>query len=99
MTEMLDVLNRESTPRLHVIDEPPLPAAVERMLAALVREWSRTRDICLDRAMVLEALAADLRQRADRLDMALNSLPGEVEGCVQFEMDARRKASTFATLG
>ncbi len=74
------------------VEGPPLPQAVERMLVALVREWSKTRDLCIERALVLEAQAADLRQRANKLDDGINTLPDEVKGCVQFEMEARRKA-------
>jgi len=83
---------------LRVIEEPPLPPAVERMLEGLVREWARTRQLCIERAIVLEAIAADLRRRAEQLGGGIETLPDEIRGCVQFEVEARRLAVMYATM-
>lgn len=76
--------------------DPALPYNVDRMLEALVREWSKTREICLERASIHRAVATDLQQRADKLQAAIDALPDEIKGAVIFEQKARAAAKLSA---
>ena len=87
-----DILN---IPRIHQT-EAPLPMSVRRMTDGLVREWTKTMDMCIQRATELEAAARDLRERAEKLRAGIETIPDEINGCVTFEINARNRANALA---
>lgn len=68
---------------------------VDKILLPFDNMWRTTADLCLQRALELEAAAADMRMRADKL-IAARELVDEVKGAVQFEIIARQRAQSLA---
>lgn len=86
--DMRDVVNGIERPQDHITTR------VERILRPFDNNWRTTADLCVLRAQELEAAAADLRDRAEKL-MAARVLVDEVKGAVQFEIDARQRADSL----
>jgi hypothetical protein len=74
---------------LQVNEEPVSLPRVDKMLNAFRTTWIKTMDDLLHRAMELEEMSADLRNRAEQINRAL-SLTDDVRATVLYEIESRK---------
>lgn len=72
----------------------PETPKVDRMLGAFRREWEKTADECVKRAIELEEAAADLRNRAGHLLNACGYLD-DVKQATVYEIDSRERVNSL----
>lgn len=72
----------------------PETPKVDRMLGAFRREWEKTADECIKRAVELEDAAADLRNRAGHLLNACGYLD-DVKQATVYEIDSRERVNSL----
>ncbi len=68
---------------------------VDRIMDRFNNQWQKTAEACVQRAEELEAAAADLRKRAEKL-LEARVLTDEVKGAVQFEIEARNRHQSLS---